>query len=237
MLFFLIDVLFASPGRILGLLPVVFLIMIAPLIIVLTVHEFAHALAAHVLGDDTAKRAGRLSLNPIRHMDPTGTLLLLIAGIGWGKPVPVNPMMLPNIRRGMAIVAAAGPISNLILAALLAVPFQLGLVPFISPLSGIPGSLTSPAIIPAMLSYGMFFNLLLGIFNLIPIAPLDGSKILMGFAPAKIAFSLARLERYSMLVFVLIFAADFIGDAGIVWSIVSTPADFLGSLFVGEPFL
>ncbi|MBF8299174.1 MAG: peptidase [Dehalococcoidia bacterium] len=237
MLFFLFDILFEDPGRFMRLLPVVGITMMVPLILGLTVHEFAHALAAHMLGDDTAKRAGRLSLNPIRHMDPTGTLLMLLAGFGWGKPVPVDPRMLPNFRRGMAIVAAAGPASNLLMAALLALPIQLGLLPFVSPLSGLPNSIGSPALIPSVVGFGIFFNLMMGIFNLLPIAPLDGSKVLMGLAPSRISFSLARFEHYGIFVLLIVFAADSIAHLGIFWTVVSVPADFLGSLFVGEPFL
>ena len=236
MLFFLIDVLFRSPGRFLELLPVVAVVMVAPLILGHTIHEFAHALAAHLLGDDTAKRAGRLSLNPLRHMDPTGPLFLVISGIGWGKPVPVDPRMLPDARRSMAIVAFAGPLSNLVTAAAIGLVFKLGLVQFHPP-EGIPYSIGAPGLVGAVLAYGMFFNLLLGVFNLLPIAPLDGSKVLMGLAPRRLSFSLARLEPYGMVVLMLVFAVDWVGRAGIFWRIVSTPANFLGSLFVGQPFL
>ena len=236
MLLFLIDVLFRSPSRFLELLPVVALVMVAPLILGLTVHEFAHALAAHLLGDDTAKRAGRLSLNPIRHLDPAGTLFMIIAGFGWGKPVPVDPRGLPNARRSMALVAFAGPFSNLLLAGALGMVFKFHLMPFYPP-EGIPFSLKAPALLSAVLAYSIFFTLLMGVFNLLPIAPLDGSKVLMGLAPRRLTFPLAKVEPYGMAVLMLIFAIDWVGNANIFWRIISTPANFLGSLVVGQPFL
>lgn len=236
MFFFLIDILFRSPSRFLEMLPVVALVVVAPLVLGLTVHEFAHALAAHLLGDDTAKRAGRLSLNPIRHLDPAGTLFMIIVGFGWGKPVPVDPRALPNARRSMAIVAFAGPLANLLLAAALGMLFKLGLVPFYPP-AGIPSSLGSPALLGAVIGYVVFCNLMMGVFNLLPVAPLDGSKVLMGLAPRRLTFPLARAEPYGMVVLMLIFAVDWLGHTGIFWRIISTPANFLGSLFVGQPFL
>ena len=96
------------------------------LVVAITIHEFSHALVANGLGDDTARRLGRLSLNPKRHLDPMGTMMMLVAGFGWGKPVPVNPNRLAHGQRGTALVAAAGPLSNLMLAFLLAIPFKLG---------------------------------------------------------------------------------------------------------------
>lgn len=237
MLFFLLDTLRDSPARLLSVLPVFLLTVVASLVLGLTVHEFAHALAAHVQGDDTAKRAGRLSLNPLRHLDPAGAFMLVVVGIGWGKPVPVDPSALPHARRSMAWVALAGPLSNLALAGLLAVPFQLGLLDFYSPLFGLPGGLGSPDMVPAMLAYGIFFNLLLGVFNLLPLPPLDGSKVLIGLAPEGISMSLARLEQYGAFVLLGIFALDWFTDANLFWRAIQGPADFLGSLFVGQPFL
>ena len=236
MLFFLIDVLLRSPSRFFELLPVVALVMMAPLILGLTIHEFAHAMAAHLLGDDTAKRAGRLSLNPVKHMDPAGTLLLVLAGFGWGKPVPVDPSMLPDARRGMAIVAFAGPLSNFLTAGVLGLVFNLGLLTFKSNMLGIPSSLASPILLGSIVSHAILLNLLLGIFNLLPIAPLDGSKVLMGIAPTKMTVPLARIEPYGMLVLMLVFAVNWVGDVDLLGAIINPSSKFLGSLFVGQPF-
>lgn len=237
MLFFLLDTLLSSPSRFLALLPVFLATIILSMIVGLTVHEFAHALAAHLLGDDTAKRAGRLSLNPLRHLDPLGSIMMFVVGIGWGKPVPVDPRMLPDSRRGMALVAAAGPFSNFVTAGLLAVPIKLGLIGFHSPGAYLPQSIVSSQVIPSIFGYAIFFNLLLGIFNLLPISPLDGFKVLLGIAPRNLSLSLARFEQYGMLILMLVFALDWVTNAGIFWRFIQAPANALGSLFVGRPFL
>ncbi len=237
MLFFLLNVLTNNPSQFLRLLPVYLVTVVLSLLVALTIHEFGHALVAHLLGDQTARRAGRLSLNPIRHLDPAGTLMMVLVGIGWGKPVPVNPGMLAGARRGMALVAAAGPLFNFILAALLAIPVQLGLVDFRSPLASLPGSISSPALVGSMFGFLIFFNILLGLFNLIPIAPLDGSKVLMGFAPSKLSFKLASYEQYGMFLLVGLFALDWLTGRGLVWSVLRVPANAIGTLFVGHPFL
>jgi Zn-dependent protease len=141
------------------------------LVIAFTVHECAHAWTATELGDDTPRLNGRLTLNPLAHLDPLGSLLLIISGFGWAKPVPVNPIA---VRRrtpaGMMLVSAAGPASNLLLAILAAVPFRAGLV---SPYG-------SSALLPSLGSFlvdFIFINLILFFFNLIPLSPLDGEKV------------------------------------------------------------
>ena len=237
MLFYLLDVLIRDPAAFVALLPVYLVTIVLSLIVGLTVHEFAHALVAHLLGDDTARRAGRLSLNPIRHLDPYGTLMMVVVGLGWGKPVPVNPSMLPNARRSMAWVAAAGPASNLILAALLAVPIQLGWVDFRSPIFALPDSITSGDIVAAIFGFAIFYNILLGLFNLLPIFPLDGSKVVMGFAPLKLSISMANLERYGMLFLLMVFAIDYFSNANLLWHVIQPPANAIGTLFVGQRFL
>ena len=136
-----------------------FLIFIPALLIAITVHEFAHALAADKLGDPTPRLEGRLSLNPLKHLDPIGTLMLLFFHFGWGKPVPFDPFNLRHPRRDAALISLAGPASNLILAAVCSL---------------IPSVLAIPLII---------MNVNLAIFNLLPVPPLDGAKILYGFLP------------------------------------------------------
>jgi Zn-dependent protease len=158
------------------------LMMFVPVLLSLTVHEWAHAWAAWQLGDDTAKRMGRLTLNPLAHMDPVGTFLLPLMGVpfGWAKPVPVNPLQFTrnvSLRFGMLLVAAAGPISNAILAILSWLGLRLILQPQFA------GLLPSLGALPALLFVLIQINIALGLFNLFPIPPLDGSKIVDGLVP------------------------------------------------------
>ena len=146
-----------------------FLLLILPILFALTVHEYAHGWVAYRLGDPTAYHAGRLTFNPIKHLDPIGTILLFIARIGWAKPVPVNPAYFKDPSRDMAIVALAGPASNFLSAIVFGK--LLSLVPFTN------------VYLYQTLFYFVYINLILAFFNLIPIAPLDGWRILSYFLP------------------------------------------------------
>ena len=153
------------------------------------VHEWAHAWTAFQLGDDTAARRGRLTINPLAHLDPVGTISLLIFGFGWGKPVPVNPYRLRgDRRRNQALVSIAGPLSNLVLAMIAAVPFRLG---WLSLFGG--ASTISPQ---GILMQFISINLALMVFNLIPFPPLDGSRVLAWALPREWAARLEQLERF-----------------------------------------
>lgn len=181
-------------------------------VLAITLHEAAHGYAALALGDDTAQRHGRLSLNPLRHVDPVGTILLpailllvqlvtigrVEAMFGWAKPVPVDIRRLRDPRSGMALVAAAGPAMNVFLAwcaAMLAHPLESA--------SGVlPPDLVALGVRFIVLS--ILANLLLGLFNLLPIPPLDGGRILVGLLPAPLALGLARLERAGLLIVLLL---------------------------------
>ena len=199
---------------------------ILTLLIAFTIHELSHAVTADRLGDDTARRLGRISLNPLVHLDPIGSLLLIFAGFGWAKPVPVNPYNLRNgPQMGMAVVAAAGPISNFLMALIGAIPFRLGLLPFraIGPLGGF---LPSPS--QFFLDF-IEINLVLMLFNLIPIAPLDGSKILRGFAPRSWEPILATLEQWGPF---LLLGLVFLGG-GILGAIIGPPLNFLYRAILG----
>jgi Zn-dependent protease len=152
-------------------------------------HEWAHAWAAFQLGDDTAARRGRLTINPLAHLDPIGTLSLAVFGFGWGKPVPVSPYRLRgDMRRSHALVSVAGPLSNLVLAMAAAVPFRLGWLN----LYGGASTINLQGILMQFIS----INLALMIFNLIPIPPLDGSRILTWLLPREWAIKLEQLERF-----------------------------------------
>jgi len=169
--------------------PVAFLLLIIPLLYSVVLHEVAHGWVANRLGDPTAKWLGRLSLNPLKHLDPVGTLMLFLAGFGWAKPVPINLNNIPNRRKGLILVSSAGILANILLAfGALVVHRLLGL---------------SPMGISAVILYTLAnINITLAALNLIPIPPLDGSKILMGFAPLEVRYLLARIEPYGFLIIV-----------------------------------
>ena len=186
------------------------------LIIAFTVHELSHALTADYLGDPTPRRMGRITLNPLKHLDPVGTLLLIVAGFGWAKPVMVNPMnMRGNPRTSMAIVAAAGPLSNLILATIGAMFVRFGLVSFTA---------TTSAFSPSfLLAEFIWINLILAFFNLIPIPPLDGSKILFAILPGELVYRLRPLEQFGFIILMaVVFFAPQVLQAVIVAPALAT---------------
>jgi len=167
--------------------PLVFILVAIPLLYSIIIHEVAHGWVANKMGDPTAKWLGRLSLNPIKHLDPIGTLMLLVFGFGWAKPVPVNFNNLHDTRKGLIFVSSAGIVANIILAF-----FSFFLLRLLSP----------SEVISTILYYMAQINIMLAAFNLIPIPPLDGSKILMGFSSRSFQYSLARLEPYGMFIII-----------------------------------
>ena len=190
----------------------------------LTVHEWAHALVADRLGDHTARDEGRLTLNPIAHLDPLGTMMFLLVRFGWGKPVPVNPRHFKNIRRDTALVALAGPVSNLILAILAFIALA-----FIAPQTMHIGTGEDllftygfgdrfHAFVSQILANSLFINLGLMAFNLIPIAPLDGSKILESFIPYRFEAAYDRImSRGPMILIGLLIAERALGFPILLW--------------------
>ena len=204
-----------------------FLVLLAtaaiPAILAITLHEAAHGYAALALGDDTARLAGRLSLNPLRHVDRFGTMILpgsllllqlltigrIVFMFGWAKPVPVSAWRFANPRRGMALVAAAGPAMNFVLAWLGALCLHL------------TATLSGPAaeIVEQMLELFMLSNLVLGLFNLLPMPPLDGGRIVVGILPEPLAMVWARLERAGIvLVLLVVFVLPrLLAEMGIAW--------------------
>ena len=162
------------------------------LVVAATIHEFAHAYVADRLGDPTPRAQGRLTLNPLAHLDPLGSILILLAGFGWAKPVQINPMHFRDWRRDTIIVAAAGPLANITLLFALGVPYKLGLLDF--------GGSTADRLLVTVIQ----INAMLAVFNLIPVPPLDGSKILMGLLPPAQAVSYARLQPYGVLILLLL---------------------------------
>lgn len=212
--------------------PAYLLSIIIALVIGITVHEFSHAWAAHQLGDPTSKYQGRLTLNPLAHLDPVGSLMILFAGFGWGKPVPVNPAMLrTDPTMGMALVSFAGPLSNVITALLFALPIRLGVlhIGFSSRLVPSPGMLLGTII---------SLNLILAVFNLIPLAPLDGSKVALAVLPYEWAQKLRQIEPYGPVILVLLIVLPRLMPPGtpsvdILGRILLPPTRFLFSLFTG----
>ena len=167
-----------------------------PSLLCITLHELAHGFVAYRLGDDTAKKAGRLTLNPLKHLDPMGLLMMLVFRFGWAKPVPVNMIKFQNPKRGMAVTALAGPGCNLLITVVFL--FLYGLLN--RPLSGNPAG----EIILELLELTSYISLGFCIFNLIPVPPLDGSKILFSLLSDQAYWKLMRYERYGSIALILL---------------------------------
>ena len=205
-----------------------FLIMvIVAFVVAITIHEAAHALAATWLGDDLPRLQGRLTLNPLRHLDPLGTLMIAIAPFGWGRPVLVNPYRLRfGLNRGMALVALAGPLSNVALAlALTPVTRQL-----LDSLPNLIGS-TPDVLAAKALLVAVEINVILAVFNLLPIPPLDGFSVLVGVVPQPLADRLNELRRYGPYLLIGVFLLIWLIPQGTI--IISGPAQWVFELLLG----
>ncbi len=199
-----------------------FFILIFPILFALTIHEFSHGYAAYKLGDDTAKRAGRLTLNPLKHLDPIGTIMLFIAKIGWAKPVPINPYNFKNMKRDIAIVSLAGPFANFISAIAFSIIFNLLYSP------------TAPQnIFILIIFYTIFINIALGLFNLIPIPPLDGSKIFGALLPDRLYYKYQQFERKGMFLFIAIILISNFAGLNIIGGVILPPIRFFVRLLTG----
>ncbi|MEW5989481.1 MAG: site-2 protease family protein [Chloroflexota bacterium] len=198
------------------------------LVVAFTIHELAHALTADYLGDSTPRQMGRITLNPLAHLDPLGTIALLIAGFGWAKPVLVNPQNLRgNPRTSMAIVALAGPLSNLFLAALVIQPLRLGWLDNL-----ILGDDSNWASLSLFMFEFIFINIILAVFNFIPLPPLDGFKILSGILPPNLAYQLRPLEQYgSLILMALIFLLPAVG-VDVIGVLLGEAAGFIFNLLI-----
>ncbi len=189
------------------------MVRVLMVIIVLPIHECAHGWVANKLGDPTAKNEGRLTLNPIKHLDPIGSIALVLTGFGWAKPVPVNAFYFKNRKAGMAITAAAGPVSNLLMAYIAYLLYKLGWYFF--PDVAVLNMLLYAFSIIAQVS------VTLAVFNLIPVPPLDGSRILGYFLPERIYFQIMQYERYiAIVLFLLMFSG-----------VLSTPINAVSNWF------
>ena len=199
--------------------PIGFIAFVIAIILGITVHEFMHAYTATRLGDDTARLLDRLSLNPMAHLDPFGTLLIVLAGFGYGKPVPFNESRLRSAL-GVSAVALAGPFANLVLAFVCAIPLRFGDAEMLDGAYGV------------VLEAIVFYNCILAIFNLIPIPPLDGSNVVYGLLPPQQKYTWRSYQQYGpmILLALLFFGAQFLRV------IVFGPALFLFRLFTGLNF-
>jgi Zn-dependent protease len=208
------------------------ILFLVAILLSVTFHEFTHAWSANELGDSTARRMGRMSLNPIRHFDPLGALMIVFMafagfGIGWGKPVPVNPYNLRgNPRVSMGLTSVAGPFSNLVLAALFAIPLRLGL-----PL---------PTLLHTFVTIVVYVNVSLAIFNLIPLPPLDGFGVLQGLLGTvrarwayELGHNLDRVAPYGPFLLLALLAFGWIGGYSILGAILGPPVNAILRLLLG----
>ena len=200
--------------------PITLVARLVVLIVAFTIHEFSHAWTATQFGDRTPEQYGRLTLNPLAHLDPMGSLLLLFAGFGWAKPVPVNPYALQrNSPAALMWVSLAGPLSNLLLAIAASIPIKMGIV--------------SNDIARTFVYEFVYINLILMLFNLIPLAPLDGEKIAEYFAPPPVARFFETIRPYGPIILVAVAViGPFIG-LNIIGSIIGPPLQLMMSLLVG----
>ena len=208
------------------------LLSVPAVLIALTVHECAHGYAAYRLGDPTARSLGRLSLNPLRHLDPIGALSLLFFRFGWAKPVPINTRYFKKPRRDMAITAACGPLSNLLLSFFGALLYAALLLGFSKLLTAVTVSRFVYLLMQYTLDFFYIFhfvNLTLGLFNCLPIPPLDGSRFLLVFLPPRAYFAVMRYERYLSLALLLLLALGLLD--GILGTVAGAISGGMLSLF------
>lgn len=228
------------------------LLALPAILISLSVHEASHGLAAYKLGDPTAKNLGRLTLNPLKHINPFGFLAMLFFRVGWANPVPINTRFFKKPRRDMAITAAAGPISNFCLAVIFTVLLRLVLIPiesisqdllvivgnryYIDPALQENALFTVLSLLAIVLYLGISLNLNLMFFNLIPLPPLDGSRIAYIFLPSDLYFKVMRYERYIMIAFLVLLASGIVdiplatltgGITDLFYGITGMPEDLL----------
>jgi len=190
------------------------------ILLAITVHEYAHGRAADSLGDPTARASGRLTLNPLSHLDPMGFICLFLAGFGWAKPVPVNPGYFANPMRGMMMASAAGPLANLVTALACGALFRM-----LAPAWG--------GLISQLLAMAIFYNVALALFNLLPVHPLDGSHVLKGLLPPRMALELARYDRVMMYLLFAVISVDAIFRTRIIGQVLMTPIRKLSVIIIG----
>ena len=205
-----------------------FLIIAPPILVALTFHEYAHAYVANRLGDPTAKEMGRLTLNPLVHLDLLGTAMLFIVHIGWAKPVPVNPLNFKNPKQDLLWVSLAGPGANLLLALIFGLACRLlGIEGWSSVRAGMMG------LVEFMIIFGLLINIVLAVFNLLPIPPLDGSKILMGLIPRQYEQQFVPFMRYGTTILIALIVIGFVGKIDVLGAFINPFLSFFSRLFAG----
>jgi Zn-dependent protease len=202
--------------------PVTLLLKLPAILLAITVHEYAHGRASYRLGDPTARMAGRLTLNPLRHLDPMGFICLLLAGFGWAKPVPVNTAYFANPARDMMLSSAAGPVANLLAAVGCGLLFDL---------------LGGSGLLGRVLALGIYYNIVLGLFNLLPVPPLDGSHVLKGLLPRRMALGLGRYDRPLMYGLFGVILLDALFQVGIIGRLLMRPTLEIFQLIGGREAL
>ena len=220
---------------------VLFGALASALIAGISFHEFSHAYVADLLGDRLPRSRGRVTLNPLAHLDPAGTILLFVVGFGWGKPVPVNPDATQNPKASLALTAGAGPLSNFAVASIAGLPLKLGLVPWLPPFNSnvidrfLIRGFEPDEYLGLYLSAVVLVSIILGVFNLIPIAPLDGFKVAVGLLPHDLSRSFAQLERWGPAILIALIALPFLtgGRFGILFEVMSPVINALARLFAG----
>ncbi len=212
-------------------------IALVPMLLGMVCHEVAHGWAAYRQGDPTAKNLGRLTLNPLPHIDPTGTLVFILTAltspfvIGWAKPVPVNPRYFRDPRKGMMLVSLAGPLTNFLLAILFGLGYRLVAESIVSggAISSVPSVHNgTQEFLLSMCGMGVWINLTLCWFNLMPIPPLDGSKIAAGLMSPQMARTYLQVERYGLVIVMLLLASGLLGK--VVWPLVDGSARLISAL-------
>ena len=221
---------------------IVFGALVTALLVGITFHEFSHAYVADRMGDRLPRSRGRVTLNPLAHLDPAGTVLLLLVGFGWGKPVPVNPNVARNPKAAMALIAGAGPLSNFLVAFVVGLPVQAGLVPWLPPfnLAAIDRQLflgfDAVDYLGLYLSAIVVISIILGVFNLLPIFPLDGHRVVPILLTDQAANSYMRFQmRYGFIILIVLIALPFLtgGQFGILFEVMSPIINALARLFAG----
>ncbi len=197
--------------------PILFLIWAIGLVMAISIHEFAHAKAADTLGDPTPRSQGRLTLNPLSHLDPLGTLALLFLGFGWGKPVMIDPYNLRNPLKDSALIALAGPVSNILLAIVLSLILKF-----------VPGIDLLTSVFPIII----FMNIMLAIFNLVPIFPLDGEKILGGLLPKELYYEYSSIMRQYGTIILILMLLPIAGGTSPISALISPAISFITNLLL-----